>query len=90
VAISGGGYTIFVWARWSGKCIGKATFPNGATVDLAGKSFEGLRYVYRLTIDPTSKKVVLFQGVFDLAEWGRLMGSPEYVQLSAAAPAYPM
>lgn len=89
VAIGGEGYTVIVWARWSGTCVGAAKFPSGAIVDLTGHSFSNLRYCYRLTFDRATGRVALFEGLYDIAEWGRIMGSPHYALLASTAPVYP-
>lgn len=88
VGLCEGGYALLFWGRWNGECVGPATLPNGVTIDLTGKSFRNLRYAYRLTFSPDTKKAILFEGLFDIAEWGRLMDSPAYATASAHAPVY--
>ena len=89
VLVSDDGYTMVFWGRWNGDCIAPATMPSGQSIDLAGKSFRNLRYAYRLTFSPETKKAILFEALVDVAEWGRLMDSPDYAAASAAAPIYP-
>ncbi len=89
VLVSDDGYTMVFWGRWNGDCISPATMPSGESIDLTGKSFRNLRYAYRLTFSPKTKKAILFEALVDVAEWGRLMDSPEYAVASASAPIYP-
>ena len=44
-----------------------------------------------LTFDETTtpSRVIAFEGLYDVSEMGRLMGSPEYAQATAAASIYP-
>lgn len=89
VFVGNDGYTILFWGRWSGACGGTYTLPNGESIDMAGKSFKNLRYAYRLTFSRETGKPILFEGLFDVAEWGRLMGSPELALAGSAASLYP-
>ena len=77
------GYKIGFFGRWTASCNGPCKLIDGTIIDLAGKSFQGLRYAYTIAFSPETKKAVRFDGVFDMAEWGRLMGSKEY-SLAAA------
>lgn len=88
-AIGRDGYSLLFWGRWNGECVGSATLPSGETIDLAGKSFRDLRYAYQLAFSPESKKANLFEGLFDIAEWGRLMDSPAFAVASAQTAIYP-
>ena len=83
------GYTIMFWGRWNGRCNASFTLPDGEVVELAGKSFEGVRYAYKLTFSRETKKVILFEGLWDVADWGRMMGSPAFAIGSARCSLYP-
>ena len=89
VAIGGDGYSFIFWGRWNGECAGSAVMPDGSSIDLTGTSFEGLRYSYRLSFDRLTKRAILFEGLFDVSEWGRLMGSSEFAVAAATRPIYP-
>jgi hypothetical protein len=89
VLVSNDGYSVVMWGRWNGVCTAAYELPNGESIDLAGKSFKDLRYAYRLTFNRETKKAELFEGLFDLAEFGRLMGSPAYAAASSGASLYP-
>lgn len=82
------GYTMLFWGRWAGTCNAAFDLPNGESIDLAGRSFEGLRYAYRLSFSRETKKVVCFEGLFDLADWGRLLDSPELSVAAARSSLY--
>lgn len=89
VFIGNDGYSLIFWGRWNGRCNADLTLPDGETIALAGKSFGNVRYAYKLSFDRETKKAALFEGIFDLGEWGRLMDSPEYAAASAAQSFYP-
>jgi hypothetical protein len=46
------------------------TMPSGQTIDLTGKSYRDLRYAYRLSFSRGTNKAILFEGLFDVGEWG--------------------
>lgn len=89
VFVGDDGYTVLFWGRWTGTCNGDWQTPNGEAIDLRGKSFENLRYAYKLTFSRETRKAILFEGLFDLAEFGRLMGSTEYATAAADRSLYP-
>lgn len=89
VFVGNDGYTMMFWGRWTGVCRGSFVTPGGESIDLDGKTFAGVRYAYRLTFSPTTKKAILFEGLVDPAEWGRMMGSPELALASAKTSLYP-
>jgi hypothetical protein len=77
------------WGRWSGECVGPMTMPSGQTIDLTGESYRDLRYAYRLSFSRGTNKTILFEGLFDVGEWGRLMGSPEFASVAGRTAMYP-
>jgi hypothetical protein len=89
IGITNDGYTMLFWGRWNGECVGPVTMPNGQTIDLTGKSYRNLRYAYRLSFSRETNKAVLFEGLFDVGEWGRLMGSPEFASVAGQTAMYP-
>ena len=89
IGITNDGYTMLFWGRWSGECSGPTTLPDGESIDLTGKSYRDLRYAYRLSFSPDTKKAVLFEGLFDVGEWGRLMDSPEFARAVGESSLYP-
>ena len=89
VFVGDDGYTVLVRTRWHGVCNGAYTFQDGTTVDLAGKTFANWRSSYKLTFGRASKKVEKFDGLADLREWGRVLGSPEFSRNVAVQSIYP-
>jgi hypothetical protein len=89
VLVGDQGYAVLFRGRWSGRCNAAFKLPSGESIDLAGKSFAGLRYAYKLSFSRETKKAILFEGLFDVAEWGRLMGSKEFALAAARYSLYP-
>lgn len=90
VCVGDDGYSVIFWGRWSGHCKpdGSSSFRDGSVISLAGNEFKDLRYAYKLTFDKESKAVTLFEGLYDTAELGRLMGSPAHALAVAINPLY--
>ena len=86
--LSSDGLRVIFWNRWDGVCAGTLDLPDGSKIQLASKTFTNSHYAFRLTFDPTTKKVVHFEGLLDFAEWSRLAGAPTLALVAGAMDLY--
>lgn len=84
------GFSVFIRARAHSVTFTQKDFPlrDGTKLDVAGKTVTDVHYTYKITFDPATKKIALFEPSVDVAELGRMMGCPTFALASASTPLY--